>query len=643
MSTTLRTVWPEANQRYLAAALDGVRAALERHASGHGPAGAPDRAEELAAARAAVPGTPALDTVCAAFGLTPFERDLLLLCAGVELDARFADLCAAAQGIPERAYPTFGLALAALADAHWSALTPARPLRRWLLLEFDPHGPVTTGRVRIDERILHYLAGVDHTDERLRGLVEADVHHDGLLPSEQAVADRAAPAWRETPGAFPVVELRGADRMSCRAVATAVAGMLGLGLCAVDARRAPECPTELDVLVRLLEREAALSGSAVLVEGGGPVGSALVDRLTVPTVVAGHTRGELVRRRALAFDVPRPTAREQGEVWRTALAASGATANGEVDALTAQFALTASAIRHACAVLDAADGAEPLKRAWDACRMVCRQPLDGLAQRIEPSATWHDLVLPAAQRELLDEIALHLAHRTRVYDTWGFAARSPRGLGISALFAGPSGTGKTMAAEVLADAARLDLYRVDLSQVVSKYIGETEKNLSRVFDAAEAGGAILLFDEADALFGKRTEVKDSHDRYANIEVSYLLQRMEAYRGLAILTTNLKDALDPAFMRRIRFVVHFPFPDEAQRAEIWRRVFPDDTPTEGLDVRRLATLNVAGGTIRNIALRAAFLAAAEHAPVRMPHLARAARGEFAKLERPLSAADVGGWR
>jgi SpoVK/Ycf46/Vps4 family AAA+-type ATPase len=199
-----------------------------------------------------------------------------------------------------------------------------------------------------------------------------------------------------------------------------------------------------------------------------------------------------------------------------------------------------------------------------------------------------------------------------------------------------------MAAEVLADELQLDLYRIDLSSVVSKYIGETERNLRRVFDAAEEGGAILLFDEADALFGKRSEVKDSHDRYANIEVSYLLQRMEAYRGLAILTTNMRSALDNAFLRRIRFAVQFPFPDVVQRAEIWRRIFPPDTPLEGLDVEKLARLNVAGGNIRNIALNAAFLAADAEEPVRMTHLMRAARGEYAKLEKPLTEAEIGSW-
>jgi SpoVK/Ycf46/Vps4 family AAA+-type ATPase len=199
-----------------------------------------------------------------------------------------------------------------------------------------------------------------------------------------------------------------------------------------------------------------------------------------------------------------------------------------------------------------------------------------------------------------------------------------------------------MAAEVLANELRLDLFRIDLSQVVSKYIGETEKNLRRVFDAAEEGGAVLLFDEADALFGKRSEVKDSHDRYANIEVSYLLQHMEAYRGLAILTTNMKGMLDQAFLRRLRFVVQFPFPDLAQRGEIWRRVFPAETPLRGLDWSKLARLNATGGTIRNIALNGAFLAAEEGEPVQMSHLLRAARSEYAKLEKPLAEAESAGW-
>jgi SpoVK/Ycf46/Vps4 family AAA+-type ATPase len=287
---------------------------------------------------------------------------------------------------------------------------------------------------------------------------------------------------------------------------------------------------------------------------------------------------------------------------------------------------------------------------WDASRAAARAQLEraahgaeSLAQRIEPTATWDDIVLPDAQMRILRDIAAHVRQRHRVYEEWGWGAKSARGLGITALFAGASGTGKTMAAEVLANELRLDLYRIDLSAVVSKYIGETEKNLRRVFDAAEAGGAILLFDEADALFGKRSEVKDSHDRYANIEISYLLQRMEQYRGLAILTTNLQEHLDRAFVRRLRFIVQFPFPDSAQRAEIGRRIFPRTTPTEQLDPQRLARLNVAGGAIRNIALHASFLAADENRAVNMSHLARAAQSEYGKMNRTMSESEIRDWR
>jgi SpoVK/Ycf46/Vps4 family AAA+-type ATPase len=319
--------------------------------------------------------------------------------------------------------------------------------------------------------------------------------------------------------------------------------------------------------------------------------------------------------------------------------------NGQVDAVVAQFHLGVDGIQAASTQVLAEMHGEspgPASLLWEACRSQARPRMAELAQHIDPAAGWDSLVLPPAQLRTLHEIAAHVGHRTTVYETWGFAHLSARGLGISALFAGASGTGKTMAAEVLANDLRLDLYRIDLSQVVSKYIGETEKNLRRVFDAAEEGGAVLLFDEADALFGKRSEVRDSHDRYANIEVSYLLQRMEAYRGLAILTTNMKGALDAAFLRRLRFVVEFPYPDASQRLEIWRRIFPPATPTEGLDLGRLARLNVAGGHIRNIALHAAFLAADEGQPVRMAHILRAARTEYAKLEKPLTDAEVGGW-
>jgi SpoVK/Ycf46/Vps4 family AAA+-type ATPase len=345
----------------------------------------------------------------------------------------------------------------------------------------------------------------------------------------------------------------------------------------------------------------------------------------------------------MPIDVPPSEAAERRWAWRVALGTTAPSLDRWVDRLAGQFDVgptgMSAVISEVCDVPDPADAGP---RLWDACRRQARPALDELTQRIEPRASWADLVLPAGQSRLLREIAVHVRHRLTVFEDWGFARRTARGTGVAALFAGPSGTGKTFAAEVLAADLALDLYRVDLSQVVSKYIGETEKNLRWIFDAAETGGVVLLFDEADALFGKRSEVKDSHDRYANIEVSYLLQRMETYRGLAILTTNQKSALDSAFLRRLQFVLQFPFPDAAGRAEIWRRIFPPELPVDGLDPLRLARLTVAGGTIRNIALSAAFLAADAGEPVRMSHLLLAARTEYAKLERPLTDAEVAGW-
>ncbi|HKG15259.1 MAG TPA: ATP-binding protein, partial [Pyrinomonadaceae bacterium] len=287
---------------------------------------------------------------------------------------------------------------------------------------------------------------------------------------------------------------------------------------------------------------------------------------------------------------------------------------------------------------DADDTSARGERLWDACLRATRPRLDALAQRLDPVATWDDIVLPPAEISLLHQIAAQIGQRSIVYDEWGFRKKMNRGLGISALFTGQSGTGKTMAAEVIANELRLNLYRIDLSAVVSKYIGETEKNLRRLFDAAEDGGMILFFDEADAIFGKRSEVKDSHDRYANIEINYLLQRMEAFGGLAILATNMKSALDAAFMRRLRFVVNFPVPTAAERRLIWEKAFPEEVPTEELDFDRLSRLNLTGGNIHSIVLNASFLAAGAGTHVTMPVVLEAARTELRKLERPINEAD-----
>jgi len=342
---------------------------------------------------------------------------------------------------------------------------------------------------------------------------------------------------------------------------------------------------------------------------------------------------------SLVVEVAKPTPREQQVLWQQAL---GNAAPASPPHLASQFRLTPVAIQQiAQEVLRTGADLTPAqlhRRLWDSCLVASRPQLDRLAQPIDPKATWHDLVLPPDDIALLRQIADQVRLRNTVYETWGFSRKMNRGMGISALFAGESGTGKTMAAEVIANELRLNLYRIDLSSVVSKYIGETEKNLRQLFDAAEDGGAILFFDEADALFGKRSEVKDSHDRYANIEINYLLQRMEVYSGLAILATNMKSSLDPAFVRRLRFIVPFPFPGVNERQQMWQKVFPSLKLTRDLDFQRLAQLNLTGGSIHNVALNAAFLAARQRQPITMPLVLQAARAEFRKLNKPVDEAE-----
>jgi hypothetical protein len=645
MSASTRPTWQESNQLRLARALSEVRALLEAPA---GPERAPRRLPHETAEEG--PGDAALDTLVTTFGLSPFERSVLLLCAGVELDAGFAAAVARAQAA-SAAPPSFALALSLLPDAHWSALSPEAPLRRWRLVELDGPSP-TLSALRIDERVLHFLTGTSYLDARLAALVEPAGAAHPLVPSHEALADRLLATLSHASPPLPLVELRADEPTSAIAIAARVCRGLGLHLHTLPAPLLPTDPAEVRALSRLWEREAALASSALLVDrhdldASDRPRAAALDRLLETTggvFFIGARERRTLARATLSYEVHPASRQEQRQVWQSGLGAAAGRLTGVVDALVSQFSLSAPAITATCSeALAASSGPEDLAGTlWRSCRARTRPGLDGLAQRLDPAASWHDLVLPRAQRQLLRELAVHVRQRATVYETWRFADKGARGLGISALFAGPSGTGKTMAAEVLAGDLDLDLYRIDLSQVVSKYIGETEKNLGRLFDAAEAGGAILLFDEADALFGKRSEVKDSHDRYANIEVSYLLQRMETYRGLAILTTNLKESLDTAFLRRIRFVVHFPFPDAPQRAEIWRRTFPAETPTDALRPDELARLDITGGHIRNIALYASFLAAEAGDPVTMQHLLRAAQVEYGKLERPLTEAETGGW-
>ncbi len=629
--------WVEANQRLLAAELSRLRRRIAGDAAADDPEDGGTSGPETAAPTA-------IDVLVETFDLSPFEREVLLLCAGIEMDAQFAAGWAKANGGHGA---TFATALGAFDEPHWSALTPARPLRRWRLIEVEPNQPLTAAALRIDERILHFLAGINLLDQRLRPLLTVHAAPRLIAEQQQALANSIATAWTRPSGAHTVIHLGGDDLSGAEDIAAAAAAAIGLQLHVLRAEDAPAGATELETFGVLWGREAVLLPSALLVRCGDAAVSAhvhaMAERMVGPLVIAAreplHLRGPQLR-----YELAKPEAAEQKRLWQLALGANGGTLNGALNGVTAQFRLSAHGIALAgAAVNERIEAGEPAAAAiWNVCRDGGRRGLDELAQRIPAGANWGDLVLPAGQLAALRQIAAQVRQRTRVYDEWGFGERNARGLGVSVLFSGGSGTGKTLAAEVLAGDLALDLYRIDLSSVVSKYIGETEKNLRRVFDAAEESGAILLFDEADALFGKRSEVKDSHDRYANIEVSYLLQRMEAYRGLAILTTNLKSALDASFQRRLRFIVNFPFPDTVQREAIWQRSVPATAPADALDYGKLARLNVTGGSIRNISLNAAFLAADEGAPLSMRHLLAAAHAESAKLERPLAETETRGW-
>ncbi|MCL4849210.1 MAG: ATP-binding protein [Acidobacteria bacterium] len=681
--------WHRHNEAYLSAALRWLRLRLDRFAggpvveaeepaprSGRGwslrrrdqdrprlalPAGdASADVDQAAAAMAeaeAVDPPPALHILASRLQLSRFERDVLLLCAGIELDTGLAGLCARAQQDPSQTSPTFALALALFDSPAWEALSPDRPLRYFRLLEITQAGaqPLTTSPLRADERIVNYLKGLNALDDRLTSLLtpfDAPAR-DALPPSQETARALVEQAVRVAAdgGTPPVVQLVGVDALSKQLVAQQAARALDLGLYRLPVELLPQQASDVEALARLWQRESLLLPIALFIDahehdgqvrsdgGSGQTGVLLQRFLSrsqgvflISTREMRAGLGAVVH----AVEVGKPTQAEQQAVWVSALGEHAADSPAR---LAGQFDLNALTIRQVVrASRPGPEGTRLHDRLWGGCLLRTSPRMDRLAERLHPVARWNDLVLPDEELALLRQLAAQVAERARVYNDWGFARRMNRGLGISALFVGESGTGKTMAAEVIANDLKLHLYRIDLSAVVSKYIGETEKNLRQLFDAAEDGGAILFFDEADALFGKRSEVRDSHDRYANIEINYLLQRMEAYRGLAILATNMRSALDEAFMRRLRFVITFPFPGREQRRAIWERIWPEETPVDSLDHDRLARLTLSGGHIANVALNAAFLAAERATAVTMPLVLAAARAEYRKLERPINEAE-----
>ncbi|MER5811188.1 ATP-binding protein [Streptomyces sp. NPDC002033] len=618
--------WEQANRAALVAELGVIRARLRGE----------DTVEAEAAeaeARQQVAGSTLLDDVAHGFGLTAFERAVLLLAAGPELVAATAQDIASAGGDPR---PTFGLAMSRLPDPHWSALTPVGPLRRWGLIRLADASSPTRSPLLVPERLLHHLVGAGHLDTELSAVCRRVTAPYELTDALRSAAEGTARAWAEG----RLVLLSGPQRANLTAVAAVAAEAAGgQRLHVVSAGDVPRRAEERARFLRLMERESVLAGCAWAIdladtegEEAGALARALPE-LDVPAAVfVGDAVPASVSVHAVRIAVPRI-----GVPERVAALVQALGRHCEPEVMPPPEETAAAAGVFDLSVPDMETAAEDVAHGqdlWTACRLRARAGFSGGAQVVEPRADWSHLVLPDVQLEQLRALVGAVRHRGRVLEDWGFAAATTRGLGTTALFAGPSGTGKTLAAEVVAKELGLDLVVVDLSQVVSKYIGETEKNLARIFEAAEDSAAVLLFDEADALFGKRTEVRDSHDRYANLEVGYLLQRMESFRGLAVLTTNDKGALDQAFLRRLRVVVTFPYPDSAAREALWSRAFPADTPTNGLDPRRLAMVDLPGGAIAAAALTAAYLGAAR-GEVSEADVAAATRWELAKSGRTMA--------
>jgi hypothetical protein len=600
------------------------------------------------------------------FSLTRFEQQALLVCLAPELDRRYDRIYAYLQDDITRKKASVDLVLDLLCrspEERWrgrAAFSEAAPLLRVPLLEAsdDPQSPSGSSGLaqflRVEPRILGFLLGHELVDPRLDRCATLVLPRRAPSSDELArvVVGHCAAQQPGAPARRLVVHLGAAcGRWVDDRIASACAA-IGAPLLRVDVALLPEAEGDADELLRIAFREGLLWQAALQLDNldGAPPErvKALARRIAnltaergwlvfvsgAKTWEAAHLPGIVIAR----VEPAPPDGAERRELWRRLLAdLAGASAADLAAELAARYRLTPDQIEDAASTVrlewqSRGRGNVDLRDCARACQRQAAARLGPLAQRIAPRCRWEDLVLPPDQTQQLRDVCARVRHQERVFRDWGFDRRMAHGRGVSALFHGPPGTGKTIAAEVIAGELGLELYKVDLSGVVSKYIGETEKNLQVIFEETRAANAVLFFDEADALFGKRTEISDARDRYANIETSYLLQKLDELDGVVVMASNFRDNLDDAFTRRIQYMVEFPFPDESGRAEIWRRHFPAAAPLDpDLDVERLARLfPVSGGHIRNIALQAAFHAAAAETTIGMAQVCAAARREFEKI-------------
>ncbi|MEW6519562.1 MAG: ATP-binding protein [Thermodesulfobacteriota bacterium] len=606
------------------------------------------------------------------FGLSDLEMQALVICLAPELDRRYDSLYACLQDDSTRTKPSVDLLLQLLADSRaqrWQLRQlfagNARLLRSGILQAADPHSWSSdlAMQLKVDRRIVDFVLNHNALDNRLSRCARllspaASIDQVAAAPDLKARLLNLASRHirREMVNEKTVIALHGPAGSGKTTLARAICRELQCPMLVVDLELLPATDEEWENTMRLALREGLLTRAILFLDnldvlsGRPDKGRALLKRTARAIAeygwlvfLAGEKawtdEGCFAELRFVSLAVPAPPVPIQERVWQEMLAAENAGIGSKWSAkLARRFSLTPGQIVGAAQLartLQSGHGRErklTLAEFYAACRSQSHHQLAELSVKIEARYSWSDLVLPEEKTALLKEICAQVRHQYRVFGEWGFAGKVAYGRGLSVLFSGPPGTGKTMAAQVMAAELQLDLFRIDLSGVVSKYIGETEKNLSRIFTEAARSNAILFFDEADALFGKRTEVKDAHDRYANIETSYLLQKMEEYEGMVILATNLRANLDEAFTRRIRFIVEFPFPDAALRARIWQSHFPQEAPVrEGIDYDFLARrFQVSGGSIRNIVLNTAFLAAESNEEISMEHILHGVRREFEKI-------------
>lgn len=595
--------------------------------------------------------------------LTAFETGCLLLCLAGETDPAVERLLAYAQDDVTRRRPRVDLLLRLFAEPGGDcrdAWLPAAPLRRERMVQlFDepgqPFTPLSSRSVALDPRIAEFLLGSDVFCEPLASHATIANQEDpaaALLPESIIAASRGLASLALAGAAGPVA-VCGTDPRLQRAAASVVAATCGAPLLSIDYGKLASDPS-VDGALSLALREARLRNAVLLLENVSALDAPVRNDLAARLVSGPHVLAVLVALDAngiwpgLRMDIPELDYERRRAHWASLLLDESPHLAPEVEGVAAKFRLGVDEIGraagHARSAVSwqAAAGGAVLADLSAAARGQSTPILSGLAQKISSPYAWDDLVLPEDALAQLREISAQVEHRHRVYEAWGFARRLALSSGVVALFAGNSGTGKTMAAGIMANSLGLDLYRIDLSAVVSKYIGETEKNLDAVFREAERSNAVLFFDEADALFGKRSEVKDAHDRYANIETAFLLQRMEEYSGIVTLSTNLKMNLDEAFIRRLHFVVDFPMPDEQHRRRIWQGAVPPEAPIKGqIDWDFLARqFKISGGNIKNAVVAAAFLAVADDESIGMEHFARGIRREYQKLGRMVTDAEFG---